>query len=259
MPASSTLRDTLSALYHGDTPRARRFRYALVAFDIATIGLFLVSSVAREEWWMQPLDLVFAVILGTDFLARLWVETDKRGYLLSLATLADIVVIVSLCFAAFVDNLGFLRIARSLRLLRSYHLLRDLRRDSPFFRRNEEVIRRAVNLIVFIFVITSLVFVTQNDHNPKIATYVDALYFTITTLTTTGFGDITLEGTGGRLISIVIMIIGVSLFIRLLQVIFRPPKVRFQCPDCALYLHDIDAVHCKGCGRVLQIPNEGEV
>lgn len=255
----SNLHATLSALYLGDSPQARRFRYGLVAFDLATIAVFLVSSVAREEWWMRPLDLVFAVLIGIDLTARLWIEPDRRGYLLSLPTLADVVVVVSLCFSAFVDNLGFLRIARSLRLLRSYHLMRDLRAYSPLFRRNEDVIQRAVNLVVFIFVVTSVVFVTQNDHNPKIATYVDALYFTITTLTTTGFGDITLEGTGGRLLAIGVMVIGVSLFLRLLQAIFRPPKVRFECPDCALLVHDIDAVHCKGCGRVLKIPNEGEV
>jgi voltage-gated potassium channel len=158
-----------------------------------------------------------------------------------------------------IDNLGFLRVARALRVLRSYHLLRDLRADSAWFRRNEEVVLRALNLFVFIFVVTSVVYVTQNDINPAIRTYVDALYFTITTLTTTGFGDITLIGTGGRLLAVVIMVIGVSLFLRLLQVIFRPPKVRYECPDCGLLVHDADAVHCKHCGRVLHIQTEGTV
>lgn len=85
----------------------------------------------------------------------------------------------------------------------------------------------------------------------------DTLCFTITTLTTTGFGDITLAGPAGRLISVLIMIVGVSLF--LLQTIFRPHKVRFECPDCALRIHDRDAVHCKHCGRVLPIPDDGAV
>jgi len=93
--------------------------------------------------------------------------------------------------------------------------------------------------------------------NPQISGYVDALYFTITTLTTTGFGDITLAGPGGRILAVIIMVVGVGLFLRLLQAVFRPNKVRFECPDCALRLHDADAVHCKHCGRVLQIPDEG--
>lgn len=158
-----------------------------------------------------------------------------------------------------IDNLGFLRIFRALRLMRSYHLLRDLRAGSPWFRRFEDVIQRTLTLVVFIFIVTSLVYVSQHGINPAIATYVDALYFTITTLTTTGFGDITLLGPGGRLLAVLIMVIGVALFLRLLQAVFRPNKVRFECPDCALQIHDADAVHCKHCGRVLAIPTEGAV
>jgi voltage-gated potassium channel len=144
-------------------------------------------------------------------------------------------------------------------VLRSYHILRDLRADSRWFRCNEEIITRTVNFTVFMFVVTSIVYVTQNDINPQINTYLDALYFTVTTLTTTGFGDITLQGRGGRLLAVVIMIIGVSLFLRLLQAIFRPTKVKCPCPDCGLLLHDSDAVHCKHCGRVMNIRDEGAV
>jgi voltage-gated potassium channel len=114
-----------------------------------------------------------------------------------------------------------------------------------------------VHLLVFIFIMTGVVYESQHAKNPLIANYVDALYFTVTTLTTTGFGDITLTGTWGRLISVVVMIAGVTLFLRLAQVLFRPTKVRFPCPQCGLQRHDLDAVHCKACGVVLNIPDEG--
>jgi voltage-gated potassium channel len=120
------------------------------------------------------------------------------------------------------------------------------------------VIQSVVNLLVFVFVMTAVVYVFQVDTNPKITNYVDALYFTITALTTTGFGDITLEGTGGRLLSIFILLVGVGLFLRLIQTIFRPPHVTYECPDCGLRRHDTDAVHCKHCGRTLHIATEGE-
>jgi Ion channel len=86
---------------------------------------------------------------------------------------------------------------------------------------------------------------------------IDALYFTVTTLTTTGFGDITMEDPAGRLLAVLIMIFGVSLFIRLAQTLFRPTKVHFECPDCGLTRHDADAVHCKHCGKVIHIETEG--
>lgn len=254
---AAKLRERLQRFYFGDDEGARRFRYGLVAFDIATILVFLLSSFASEERWMIALDLVMAVLLSIEFAARLYAEPARREFLLSFATLADLVVILSLLLAAFAENLAFMRIVRALRLLRSYHLLRDLRADSPWFRLHEDVIQRTVNLGVFIFIVTSVVYVTQHVVNLKISNYVDALYFTVTTLTTTGFGDITLEGVGGRLLAVVVMFVGVGLFLRLLQAIFRPYKVRFECPDCGLLVHDIDAVHCKHCGRILHIRNEG--
>lgn len=255
----SKLHALLSHLYFGDGPEPRRFRYGLMAFDVATLAVFLVASMAPDAWWIIPLDLLLGGLITVEFAARFYAEPDKWRHLRSLATIADLVVIASLLLPVVLDNLAFLRVARALRVLRSYHILRDLRADSSWFRCNEEVVIRTVNFAVFMFVVTSIVYVTQNDINPQIGTYLDALYFTVTTLTTTGFGDITLQGPGGRLLAIVIMIIGVSLFLRLLQAVFRPTKVRCACPDCGLLLHDADAVHCKHCGRVMNIRDEGAV
>jgi voltage-gated potassium channel len=104
---------------------------------------------------------------------------------------------------------------------------------------------------------TALVYQTQHGINDKITNYVDALYFTVTTLTTTGFGDVTLVGNTGKLLAVAIMIFGISLFLRLVQVVLRPAKAYFPCPTCGLRRHDHDAVHCKACGTVLNIPDDG--
>jgi voltage-gated potassium channel len=119
------------------------------------------------------------------------------------------------------------------------------------------VVLAATNLAVFLFVVSGLVYETQHRANPNVVHYADALYFTVSTLTTTGFGDITLPGTTGRLLSVLIMIVGVTLFLRLAQALFRPTKVRFECPACGLRRHDPDAVHCKACGIVLHPRDEG--
>jgi len=56
---------------------------------------------------------------------------------------------------------------------------------------------------------------------------------------------------------VVIMVVGVALFLRLAQTVFRPQKTRYTCPDCGLTRHDADAVHCKHCGRTIKIETEG--
>lgn len=254
---SPSLKKRVDLLYHGRSARARAFRYTLLAFDIAWIAFFVATTMMEPNWWIFGLDIAIGLVILADFLARLWIDPDKRSYFKDFATWADILVLATLFLAPFIANLLFLRVLRAFRLLRSYHVLRDLRQDFPFFKATEQVIISIVNMALFIFLVTALVFTTQSAINPGIQHYVDALYFTVATLTTTGFGDITLKGPAGRLMSVFIMVIGVALFIRLAQTIFRPTKVRFRCPDCGLKLHDPDAVHCKHCGRVLNIETEG--
>ncbi|WP_321345617.1 ion channel [Breoghania sp.] len=248
----------LRRLYFGDSRKSQIFRTGMVIFDVVTVLYFVVSSMITEQPSLHLADLLIAVVLIADYVTRLWIVVRPMKTALELTTIADLIVIISLLAANFIENLGFLRVLRMLRLLRSYHVLRDLRRNWIWFKRNEEVIQSAVNLFVFIFIVTAIVFVAEAHQNDQINTYVDALYFTVTTLTTTGFGDITIQDTFGRLLTVAIMVIGVTLFLRLVQTIFRPTKYPFTCPDCGLNRHDPDAIHCKHCGRVLKIPTEGE-
>jgi voltage-gated potassium channel len=59
------------------------------------------------------------------------------------------------------------------------------------------------------------------------------------------------------MLTIIIMISGITLFVRFAQALIHPFKVRFTCPSCGLMRHEPDAVHCKACGELLNIPNEG--
>lgn len=251
------MRERLRKLYRGSTPAARSFRFGILIFDIASVIFFVAGSLLPDGPWLHAFDIVIALVILVDLGARLWIDDHPQRQFLQATTWADIVVIITLLLPTLVESLLFLRVLRALRLLRSYRVLQDLRQEFAFFKRNEEMIQSGVNLSVFIFVMTALVYVLQVRSNPQIANYFDALYFTVSTLTTTGFGDITFKDTTGRLLSVVIMVFGVALFLRLVQTIFRPTRVIYDCPDCGLNRHDADAIHCKHCGRVLHIPNEG--
>lgn len=245
-------------LYEGDSLRARRFCYGLMLFDLATVLFIVVTSFMPRHPVIEAVDVVLGLLLLADFSARMWLSRRRMRELSHPATWADIIAIASFLAPVAGEAGGFLRVLRTLRLLHTYQLLNRLRRDFPFFRRNEDIIIALTHLLVFVFIMTSIVYETQHWSNPQIANYVDALYFTVTALTTTGFGDITLPGSTGRLISVIIMFFGVTLFLRLAQVLFRPNKVRFPCPTCGLQRHEPDAVHCKACGTTLNIPDDGD-
>jgi voltage-gated potassium channel len=251
------MREKLRRLYRGNTSTARAFRFGILAFDVASIVFFVASSLLDSRAWIYAIDALIALIIIVDLGARYWIEDRRRRFLLDVTTWADVIVVVTLLLPTLVESLLFLRVLRALRLLRSYRVLKDLREEFAFFKRNEELIQSAINLGVFVFVMTALVYVLQVRTNPLISNYIDALYFTVTALTTTGFGDITLTDTTGRILSVVIMVFGVALFLRLVQTIFRPARVVYECPDCGLSRHEADAVHCRHCGRVLHIATEG--
>lgn len=249
--------DLFREIYNGHTARAHRFRYGLLAFDLITISFVIVTSFFEHTRPVEIADAVFGGLILADFIIRLVIEPGKGRYFLRFATWADIVAVVSFLAPIAGEGFGFLRVLRTLRLLHTYQLILRLKQDFRFFRDHEDVILATINLGVFLFVMTGLIYATQYGHNPLIGNYADALYFTVTTLTTTGFGDITLQGTGGRLLAVLVMIVGITLFLRLATALFRPSKVKYTCQSCGLSRHDPDAVHCKHCGALVKIDTEG--
>lgn len=250
-------RSRLRALYEGEGEAGDRFRYMLLAFDLMTVSWLVASSFLPRGLHHFWIDIAIGLVFLADFLARLLISRRPLRDIASFWGIADILVIISLLFPIWGEGLAFLRVLRLYRVFHSPQTLDQLRTDIPAFRRRETTIRAALNLLIFIFAMTALVYQTQSGVNEKIVNYVDALYFTVTTLSTTGFGDITLVGNSGKLLSVAIMIFGISLFLRLVQVVLRPPKANFPCPTCGLRRHDHDAVHCKACGTVLNIPDDG--
>ena len=244
-------------LYEGESRRSHRFRYGLLIVDLIAISYVVATSFTAHGPVIETIDFLFGALILVDFMARLVIARHKVHFLTRPVTVADLVAMVSFLAPIAGEGFAFLRALRTLRLLHTYQLLSRLRQDFAFFRLREDLIVAIANLVIFVFVVTGLIYALQHERNPDIANFVDALYFTVTTLTTTGFGDIILEGTSGRLLAVIVMIFGTTLFIRLAQVLLRPPKVRHPCPDCGLLLHDADAVHCKHCGKTIHIKTEG--
>lgn len=255
---ATEIRADIKSLYEGSSERSDRFRYLILLGDILTIVFLIASTFFYGYDIIEWLDVVFGLYILGDYSARLWIADSKPKFLINPLNIVDLIALLSFLVPLAGEHLAFLRALRILRILRSFRLLERLRKDSKFFAKREDLIISATHMGIFIFLMTQLVFITQVNRNSEINNFVDAMYFTITSLTTTGYGDVTLNGTDGKLISVIIMICGVSLFLRLLKSIFRPAKVRFECTDCGLFLHENDAVCCKHCGKVLNIPSEGD-
>jgi voltage-gated potassium channel len=236
--------------------QSRVFQAWLILFEVAVVAFFVAITFVEREPWVLWAEAAVGLLLLLEFALRAWIARKLRNFLLSPSSLIDVAVIASMFVPLVAGDLAFLRALRAMRLVGAYSLLRRMRQRG-FLRRHGEVAAAMGNLLAFLFIASAAVYVLQYGYNAGITNYVDALYFTVSTLTTTGFGDIVMVGSYGRLLSVVIMLVGITLFFKLAQAIFRPEKVHVTCKHCGLTRHDPDAVHCKHCGNVIHIRTEG--
>ena len=251
------IRARLRALYHGSSVTAVRFRLAVLTVDLIIVGFFIAAPLLRDAGPVfYVIDYVIAAILAADLAARAYAYSDIKDWLKKPIVWVDLFILATLLFQAWLFNLGFLRVIRLWTLVNSDFFWRTVGRRFDDTR-VEDTTKAIVALVTFVVVATGFVYTSFMGRYEGISGWVDALYFTVTSLTTTGYGDILLPGIWGRIVSIVIMLTGVTLFVRLGQTLLRPHKVRFPCDRCGLQVHDPDAVHCKACGNLLCIPDEG--
>ncbi len=251
------LRALFHELYFKHTNRALKFRSVLLILDLIIIGFFIAAPFLRGSVSFLVIDYAIAFLLALDLAARAWGYGKFWVWLSRPIAIVDVIVLVSLLFPTALANLGALRILRLWTLAHSDKLWETVGKGRWHNSHIQDISKGIVNLVVFVFIMTAIVHSSFAGHHPKLDSYIDSLYFTIMSLTTTGYGDIVLESTWGRLVSILIMTGGVTLFVKLAQSILRPNKVVFPCPECGLRRHDPDSVFCKACGHKLNIPNEG--
>jgi voltage-gated potassium channel len=244
------LRSRLRELYYGHEPVALRCQGVLMVLDLAIVGFFIFAQFIRDPAWFWVVDAFIAVFLVLDMSARLYALGTVRRWLLYPSNWADLVVLSTLVIPAFA-NLGFLRILRLWVLVhreRFWNVLGGGRWDDTYV---EDVTQAIMTLVTFVFIaagVTQALFLRQH---PELNNFVDAIYFVVSSLTTTGYGDITLNTAWGRLFSVGLMVAGISLFLSIAQKTVTTPRKTAKCNECGLDKHDVDAKHCKVCGELL--------
>ena len=126
-------------IYYGMSARALRAQYLFLVLDLLIISYFVVTTFLDPHEWIVAVDMAIGIVLVIDFLCRLSAQFDRGAFLVRPMTIIDFVVIASLFVPALIGNFAFLRLVRSLRLMRSYIVVRQLRQHMRFFATNEDV------------------------------------------------------------------------------------------------------------------------
>ena len=246
-------------LFYKKGRKSLYFQRMLIGFNVLFLFLLFIEFIIPQNSLLYKLEIGLGIIFVLEFLLRCISSKKKYFGVLHWIRILDLITITSIFIRPYLgEDLFILHLIGGLRILRFYRTLDEIFRNADHISRYRDVITSSINLFAFIFIMTSLVYGTQKDINAGLNSYIDALYFTITTLTTTGYGDITAVGNSGKILVVFIMIFGVGLFVNLATKIFRPRKIYFKCDHCGLNRHERDASHCKHCGNIVKIEIDGE-
>lgn len=209
------------------------FDFFMIFLVLSTIGIFIYEiKHPVNEWFYRFEDFAITVFI-LEWLTRLWLTSsihkeiieyhEKRQNLaldFELGKVFQIVVLQKLKFIfspmSIVDLLAILPYYRPLRILRFFLLFRmfKLLRYAQtinyllavFKEKKFELSVLAIISIMTVFMASTIMFIVEGlGDNPNLNTFFDAVYWSIVTMATLGYGDIVPTTPEGRVVAIILM------------------------------------------------------
>lgn len=184
------------------------FVFGLAVLSITNMVLVFLARVSEIGMVVAVVDISISLIFLADFFARLHQADDRRLYFVQGLGWLDLISCVP-----------FLRFARIVRILR---VIRKLRAEGGMARALNDLgnarASSSLLLVVFIAILVwefgsvAILAVEIRSPDGNIKTGSDALWYSIVTMSTVGYGDRYPVTNLGRLIGSVIIIVGVGLF-----------------------------------------------
>lgn len=229
---TTTLRAAASGLADGRFARSSFVRYVnrfIIALIVANgLAVILESNGEIREQYLGAFvlfELISVFVFTVEYLARLWVCVDQEryaglpawrarlNYVFTPMALVDLLAIAPFFLSLFITiDLRYLRLFRLLRLLKLSTYFDGLEVFGSVLRREGGAIAGALMTIMVLIVVSAcLMFSVENAAAPGHFDHiVQAIWWSVVTLTTVGYGDITPITFGGKLLAIVIMMLGIG-------------------------------------------------
>lgn len=252
------------------------FIVVLIILNVIAVMLETVQSIHdRYELFFRYFDWISVGIFTVEYVLRVWScnhEEKYKGsfngrlkYMLSPAALIDLMAILPSYLHAIIGL--DLRVLRMLRLLRFFRLFRLTAYTQPahmirnVFRKRANELVLSFILTIFLIIIASCVMYFVEHLHPgigekfsKFTSIPKTIWWSVVTLTTTGYGDMLPVTNFGKALASVIMMTGVAFFALPAGIItagfideFRITRVKktHKCPHCgeSIELDDENHMH----------------
>jgi voltage-gated potassium channel len=133
---------------------------------------------------------------------------NKTEFFKSIYNIIDTIIIVA--FALYTLQIIYSKAVVGLRVINAVRVLVLLRVIK--FRKlhlSPETIN-FITILTFSFILSCFIWLAENEVNPKINNFADAFYFTVISITTIGYGDITPQTMWGKMIIVLAVLYIIS-------------------------------------------------
>jgi voltage-gated potassium channel len=256
LESPNTLRARLhEIIFEADTPAGKLFDVLLIGSIIVSVSMVMLDSVnSIQARWGRLLYLgewLFTILFTIEYLLRLYCVRRPMAYATSFFGTVDLLAVLP----TYLRILRVLRIFRVLKLVQYLGEARLLSHALRASRRKITVFLFAVLTLVVIF--GSLMYLIE-DPESGFTSIPQSIYWTIVTLTTVGYGDISPQTGLGQTIAAMIMIIGYGIIAVPTGIVTAELSQTYKksvstqaCLECGAEGHDSDAKFCKFCGSRL--------
>lgn len=256
-------------IYESNTPAGKTFDVSLLVLILSSIVVVMLDSVN----WMNEryghifyiLEWTFTIIFTIKYLLRLISIKRPLGYVFSFLGIIDLLAIVPGYLSIFVAGTQSLLVFRALRLLRVFRIfkLSNYLSEMRFLGAAMKGSLRKISIfmltvLMLVIILGSSMYLIEGGKN-GFESIPDSIYWSIVTITTVGYGDISPATPLGKAVASLIMLIGYGIIAVPTGIITtemaiaarRKDQKHEVCPRCGKEGHDADANYCKKCGEHL--------
>ena len=249
-------------IFEADTPEGRAFDLAVMALILASIGVVMLESVqgirAEHGALLRSLEWGFTILFTIEYILRLSSVRRPLRYALTPLGIIDFLAIVPTYLSLFLPGAQTLLVVRVLRLLRIFRIfkLAEYLRESSVLASALKASRRKITVflltvLTIVLIVGTLMYVVEGPTN-GFSNIPVGVYWAVVTLTTVGYGDVSPVTPVGRMLAVIVMLMGYAIIAVPTGIVTMEltrardlPVSNQACPSCGVGGHEYGAKYCR--------------